>query len=71
MVKQSKPFSKKIGLVTEPIVALKRTIKIKPNQKEKIKQKSFSVHMKIKYREAFFVMEQQGSKHMPVYSISC
>ena len=36
MVKQSKPFSKKIGLVTEPIVALKRTIKIKPNQKEKI-----------------------------------
>ena len=37
MVKQSKPFSKKIGLVTEPIVALKRTIKIKPNQKENIK----------------------------------
>ena len=36
MVKQSKPFSKKIGLVTEPIVALKRTIKIKANQKEKI-----------------------------------
>ena len=36
MIKQSKPFSKKIGLVTEPIVALKRTIKIKPNQKEKI-----------------------------------
>ncbi len=36
MVKNSKPFSKKIGLVTEPIVALKRTIKIKPNQKEKI-----------------------------------
>lgn len=33
MVKNSKPFSKKIGLVTEPIVALKRTIKIKPKQK--------------------------------------
>ena len=26
-------FLKKIGLVTEPIVALKRTIKIKPKQK--------------------------------------
>ena len=36
MVKQSKPFSKRIGLVTEPIVALKRTIKIRPHQKEKI-----------------------------------
>lgn len=36
MVKNSKPFSKKIGLVTEPIVALKRTIKIKPKQKANI-----------------------------------
>ena len=33
MVKNSNPFSKKIGLVTEPIVALKRTMKIKPEQK--------------------------------------
>ena len=33
MVKNSNPFSKKIGLVTEPIVALKRTIKLKPNEK--------------------------------------
>ncbi len=32
MVKNSNPLSKKIGLVTEPIVALKRTIKIKPKQ---------------------------------------
>ena len=31
MIKNSMPFSKKVGLVTEPIVALKRTIKIKPN----------------------------------------
>ena len=33
MVKNSNPFSKKMGLVTEPIVALKRTIKVKPEQK--------------------------------------
>jgi len=33
MVKNSIPFSKKIGLVTEPVVALKRTIKVKPKQK--------------------------------------
>ena len=36
MVKNSNPFSKKIGLVTEPVVALKRTIKIKPKQKASI-----------------------------------
>ena len=30
MVKNSIPFSNKLGLVTEPIVALKRTVKIKP-----------------------------------------
>lgn len=33
MVENSIPFSKKIGLVTEPIVALKRTIKVKPQEK--------------------------------------
>ena len=33
MVKNSNPFSKKIGLVTEPVVALKRTMKINPGQK--------------------------------------
>ncbi len=32
MIKNSIPFTKKIGLVTEPIIALKRTIKIKPNE---------------------------------------
>ena len=32
MVKNSIPFSKKIGLVTEPIVALKRTVKVKPQE---------------------------------------
>lgn len=32
MIMQSMPFSKKIGLVTEPIVAMKRTIKIKPGE---------------------------------------
>lgn len=36
MVKNSIPLSKKIGLVTEPIVSLKRTMKIKPNQKATI-----------------------------------
>ena len=36
MVVNSNPLSKKIGLVTEPIVALKRTIKIKPNEKTTI-----------------------------------
>ncbi len=30
MIKESKPFSKQLGLVTEPIVAMKKTIKIKP-----------------------------------------
>ena len=33
MVKESIPLSKKIGLVTEPIVAIKRTIKINPKEK--------------------------------------
>ncbi len=33
MIKNSIPFSKKIGLVTETIVALKRTIKVKPQEK--------------------------------------
>ena len=33
MVKDSLPFSKKIGLVTEPIIAMKRTIKIKKQEK--------------------------------------
>ena len=33
MVKDSLPFSKKIGLVTEPVVAMKRTIKIKKQEK--------------------------------------
>lgn len=32
MVKNSNPFSKKIGLVTEPIVAMKRTMKVKPKE---------------------------------------
>ena len=32
MIKNSIPLSKKIGLVTEPIVALKRTVKVKPQQ---------------------------------------
>lgn len=36
MVKNSNPFSKKIGLVTEPVVALKRTMKVKPGQKATI-----------------------------------
>ena len=36
MVKNSSPFSKKIGLVTEPVVALKRTMKVKPGQKSVI-----------------------------------
>lgn len=36
MVKNSIPLSKKIGLVTEPIVSLKRTMKIKPSQKATI-----------------------------------
>ena len=33
MVKDSLPFSKKVGLVTEPIIAMKRTIKIKKQEK--------------------------------------
>lgn len=33
MAENSIPLSKKIGLVTEPIVALKRTIKVKPQEK--------------------------------------
>lgn len=33
MVKNSSPFSKKIGLVTEPVVALKRTMKVKKQEK--------------------------------------
>ena len=33
MVKNSSPFSKKIGLVTEPIVAMKRTLKVEKEKK--------------------------------------
>ena len=33
MVKNSVPFSKKTGLVTEPIIAMKRIVKIKPQEK--------------------------------------
>ena len=33
MVQKSLPFSNKLGLTTDPVVALKRTIKIKPGQK--------------------------------------
>ena len=33
MIKNSNPLSKKIGLVTEPVVALKRTIKVKAQQR--------------------------------------
>ncbi len=36
MVENSIPLSKKIGLVTEPIVALKRTIKVKPQERVSI-----------------------------------
>ena len=36
MVKNSNPLSKRIGLVTEPIVALKRTLKIRPEEKSTI-----------------------------------
>lgn len=36
MIKESKPFSKQLGLVTEPIVAMKKTIKIKPGQTVKL-----------------------------------
>ena len=32
MVKDSMPFSKKMGLVTEPVIAMKRTIKIKKQE---------------------------------------
>lgn len=43
MVKNSIPLSKKIGLVTEPMVALKRTIKVKP-QEEAIIDFILAVH---------------------------
>ena len=33
MIKESKPLSKKIGLVVDPIIALKRTVKINPGEK--------------------------------------
>ena len=36
MIQNSLPFSKKIGLVTDPIVALKRTVKIMPGETVKL-----------------------------------
>ena len=33
LIIDSKPYSRTIGLVTDPILAMKRTLKIKPNQK--------------------------------------
>ena len=36
MIQKSLPFSNKIGLTTDPVVALKRTIKIEPGQKKNI-----------------------------------
>ena len=32
MIKNSIPLSKKMGLVTEPIIALKRIVKVKPQE---------------------------------------
>ncbi len=32
MIKNSLPFSKSLGLITEPVIALRRTIKLKPGQ---------------------------------------
>lgn len=32
MIKNSKPFSKTVGLITEPIIALKRTLKVMPGE---------------------------------------
>ena len=36
MVKNSSPFSKKIGLVTEPVVALKKAMKVKKQEKSTV-----------------------------------
>lgn len=36
MIKNSIPLSKKMGLVTEPIIALKRTLKVKPGEETNI-----------------------------------
>lgn len=36
MVKHSKPFSKTIGLVTDPIIAMRRTIRIMPEEEIKL-----------------------------------
>ncbi len=36
MVKDSKPFSKRVQLVTDPFLAMKRTITIRPNEKKNL-----------------------------------
>ena len=36
MVKDSKPFSKKVQLVTDPFIAIKRTVTIMPNEKKNL-----------------------------------
>ncbi len=36
MIEESKPFSKQIGLVTNPIIALKQTVKVKPDESIKL-----------------------------------
>ena len=36
MVKDSKPFSKRVQLVTDPFLAMKRTVTIKPNEKKNL-----------------------------------
>ena len=45
MICDSKPYSKKVGLVTDPILAMKKTLRVKPNQKVTINL-IISVHEK-------------------------
>jgi len=74
MVKNSNPFSKKIGLVTEPIVSLKRTMKIKATQKSTInliisvgedKQKAIENIKKYKNEENIKKAFENGKAFIP------
>lgn len=57
MAKNSIPLSKKIGLVTEPIIALKRTVKIKPNEE-------VAVNLSICVGEMLEKVKENNKKYM-------
>ncbi len=60
MIQNSEPFSKRVGLVTEGIIALKNTIKVKPKEKvfvDLLLSVEYDAEIALKNLEKFNIME--------------